>query len=78
MSAPTGGRQRHGMMTTDGPDSENRCQIGNATFQTDFVRYVVTYARLNYIFWVQDLLDTTSDGYGDQYDRQREVTGLDM
>ncbi|KAI9833918.1 MAG: hypothetical protein M1819_003427 [Sarea resinae] len=34
--------------------------------------------RLNYILWLQDLLDTTSDEYTDQYDPEREVIGLDM
>ena len=34
--------------------------------------------RLNYILWVQDLLDTTSDEYLDQYDPDRDVIGLDM
>ncbi|KAL9129432.1 MAG: hypothetical protein Q9217_002106 [Psora testacea] len=35
-------------------------------------------SRLNYILWVQDLLDTTSDDYTDEYDANREVIGLDM
>lgn len=34
--------------------------------------------RLNYILWVQDLLDTTSDEYLDQYDPNRDVIGMDM
>ncbi|MCJ1309514.1 hypothetical protein MMC25_003174 [Agyrium rufum] len=34
--------------------------------------------RLNYILWLQDLLDTTSDSYTDQYDPSREVIGLDI
>lgn len=34
--------------------------------------------RLNYILWIQDLLDTTSDTYTDCYDPDRKVTGLDM
>ncbi|KAL8640439.1 MAG: hypothetical protein Q9228_002651, partial [Teloschistes exilis] len=33
--------------------------------------------RLNYILWIQDLLDTTSEGYNDRYDEKREVVGLD-
>lgn len=32
----------------------------------------------NYIVWIQDLLDTTSDTYADRYDAERTVTGLDM
>lgn len=34
--------------------------------------------RLNYILWVQDLLDTTSDECLDQYNPDRDVIGLDM
>ncbi|KAL4914125.1 hypothetical protein BDW62DRAFT_204951 [Aspergillus aurantiobrunneus] len=34
--------------------------------------------RLNYILWVQDLLDTTGDEYRDGYDPDRIVTGLDI
>ncbi|MCJ1439283.1 hypothetical protein MMC27_008675 [Xylographa pallens] len=34
--------------------------------------------RFNYILWLQDLLDTTSDSYADRYIPDREVVGLDM
>ncbi|BCR94884.1 DUF890 domain protein [Aspergillus luchuensis] len=34
--------------------------------------------RLNYILWLQDLLDTTGDEYRDNYDPDREVIGLDI
>lgn len=34
--------------------------------------------RLNYILWIQDLLDTTGEGYSDRYGEKREVAGLDM
>ncbi|MCJ1259939.1 hypothetical protein MMC24_007778 [Lignoscripta atroalba] len=34
--------------------------------------------RLNYILWIQDLLDTTSESYTDHYDPEREVIGLDV
>ncbi|TVY75657.1 U6 small nuclear RNA (adenine-(43)-N(6))-methyltransferase [Lachnellula suecica] len=34
--------------------------------------------RLNYLLWIQALLDTTSDGYTDVYDPEREVLGLDI
>ncbi|PLB42700.1 DUF890 domain protein [Aspergillus candidus] len=34
--------------------------------------------RLNYILWVQDLLDTTGREYRDEYDPDREVQGLDI
>lgn len=34
--------------------------------------------RLNYILWIQDLLDTTGNGFSDRYDPDREVIGLDM
>lgn len=35
-------------------------------------------SRLNYILWIQDLLDSTSSDYRDDYDPDRDVTGLDM
>ena len=34
--------------------------------------------RWNYIRWIQDLLDTTSDSYSDRYDPEREMVGLDI
>jgi len=34
--------------------------------------------RWNYIRWIQELLDTTSDNYSDSYDPEREVFGLDI
>ncbi|OJJ55122.1 hypothetical protein ASPSYDRAFT_93145 [Aspergillus sydowii CBS 593.65] len=34
--------------------------------------------RLNYVIWLQDLLDTTGDEYRDGYDPDRVVTGLDI
>jgi len=34
--------------------------------------------RLNYLFWIQDLLDTTSDSYSDKYDPKRAVIGYDI
>ena len=34
--------------------------------------------RWNYIRWMQDLLDTTTDTYSDRYDAEREVFGLDI
>lgn len=34
--------------------------------------------RWNYIRWIQDLLDTTSDTYTDANDPDRDVTGLDI
>ncbi|KAL3427208.1 hypothetical protein PVAG01_00717 [Phlyctema vagabunda] len=34
--------------------------------------------RLNYILWIQALLDSTSDSYTDVYDPSREVLGLDI
>ncbi|KAJ5845278.1 hypothetical protein N7534_008947, partial [Penicillium rubens] len=37
------------------------------------------YARtLNYILWLQDLLDSTAEGLHEGYDRDREVVGLDI
>ena len=32
----------------------------------------------NYIRWLQDLIDTTSESYTDTYDPSREVMGIDM
>lgn len=34
--------------------------------------------RLNYIIWIQDLIDSTAEGSNEGYDREREVVGLDM
>ena len=34
--------------------------------------------RWNYIRWIQDLLDTTSDNYSDRHDAEREVVGIDI
>ncbi|KXT08978.1 hypothetical protein AC579_4025 [Pseudocercospora musae] len=34
--------------------------------------------RWNYVRWIQDLLDTTSDSLSDLYDPEREVLGLDI
>ena len=34
--------------------------------------------RWNYIRWIQELLDTTSEDYSDRYDAEREVLGLDI
>jgi hypothetical protein len=33
---------------------------------------------LNYILWLQDLLDSSSDEYGDDFDDERDVIGLDV
>lgn len=34
--------------------------------------------RLNYILWLQDLLDTTGDEFRDDFEPDRDVVGLDM
>jgi hypothetical protein len=34
--------------------------------------------RLNYVLWIQDLIDTTGDEYRDLYDPKRDVLALDM
>ncbi|KAJ9489616.1 hypothetical protein VN97_g3633 [Penicillium thymicola] len=34
--------------------------------------------RLNYILWLQDLLDSTAGGLHEGYDRDRDVFGLDI
>ncbi|KAE8451750.1 hypothetical protein EG329_003207 [Mollisiaceae sp. DMI_Dod_QoI] len=34
--------------------------------------------RLNYVLWIQDLLDTTNESYNDSYDPEREVLGVDV
>ncbi|KAK9545548.1 hypothetical protein V6000_009962 [Aspergillus fumigatus] len=38
----------------------------------------VPNSRLNYILWLQGLLDTTGDQYRDDYDPDRSVLGLDI
>lgn len=35
-------------------------------------------SRLNYILWIQDLLDSTGGGRTDAYDPSRKIIGLDM
>ena len=39
---------------------------------------VLMYQSLNYILWLQDLLDTTAEDFRDAFDPAREVVGLDM
>ncbi|CCD52821.1 hypothetical protein BofuT4_P002680.1 [Botrytis cinerea T4] len=34
--------------------------------------------RLNYIVWLQELIDTSSDDYTDSYNPNRQVHGLDI
>lgn len=34
--------------------------------------------RWNYIRWIQDLLDTTSEDYSERYDAERDVVGFDI
>lgn len=34
--------------------------------------------RFNYVLWIQDLLDSTSDDFRERYDPDREMIGLDM
>lgn len=34
--------------------------------------------RLNYILWLQDLIDCTGGDYPDKFDADRDVVGLDM
>lgn len=34
--------------------------------------------RWNYVRWIQDLLDTTSDDYQENFDSEREVLGVDI
>ncbi|EPE28494.1 S-adenosyl-L-methionine-dependent methyltransferase [Glarea lozoyensis ATCC 20868] len=34
--------------------------------------------RLNYLLWIQELLSTTGENYGDEFDPEREVLGLDV
>ncbi|KAL8761549.1 MAG: hypothetical protein Q9184_002343 [Pyrenodesmia sp. 2 TL-2023] len=46
--------------------------------QLDFSNPQAVPNRFNYILWLQDLLDTTSEDYRDGYDPEREVMGLDM
>ncbi|KAL9607676.1 MAG: hypothetical protein Q9167_007436 [Letrouitia subvulpina] len=42
------------------------------------MRFMLMSQRFNYIRWVQDLLDSTSDTYEDDYDPDRQVIGLDI
>lgn len=42
------------------------------------IRTLMRSSRLNYILWLQDLLDTTADDFRDGYDPARDVIGLDM
>lgn len=58
-----------------------RCQTGASAPRFDGGRPLLTeemQKRLSYIFWIQDLLDTTVDDFSDLYDPDREVVGLDM
>lgn len=56
-----------------------RSLIGNfAPSLNSDSNYSETDERFNYIVWIQDLLDTTSESYTDRYDAERTVTGLDM
>ena len=34
--------------------------------------------RWNYVHWIQELLDTTSENYGERYDADRDVIGIDI
>lgn len=34
--------------------------------------------RFNYVIWLQDLLDSTSDDFREKHNPDREVVGLDM
>lgn len=34
--------------------------------------------RLNYVLWIQSLLDTTSESHSDAFDPERKVLGLDI
>jgi len=34
--------------------------------------------RLNYLLWIQSLLDATSESYSDIFDAKRQVLGLDI
>lgn len=34
--------------------------------------------RLNYILWLQDLIDCTGDDYHEGFNADRDVVGLDM
>jgi 23S rRNA A1618 N6-methylase RlmF len=47
-------------------------------FCTTFLIRLQVPNRLNYLLWIQGLLDTTSDNYADIYDPEREVLGLDI
>ncbi|ERF74181.1 hypothetical protein EPUS_03371 [Endocarpon pusillum Z07020] len=42
------------------------------------VKNLPPLSRFNYIIWLQDLLDSTSDDYRESYDPRREVVGVDI
>lgn len=59
---------------------QQRYQIG-MVHQLDCIFIILIYdssPRLNYILWLQDLIDATSGGRRDGYDPEREVIGLDV
>jgi 23S rRNA (adenine1618-N6)-methyltransferase len=43
-----------------------------------FSDYYKVPNRFNYVLWIQDLIDTSSSTYSDQYDPKQEVIGLDI
>lgn len=58
--------------------SSIRCPIGRQCYEVRGTENISNGTRLNYILWVQDLIDTTGDDYRDDYDPDRDVVGLDM
>ncbi|KZN84921.1 putative methyltransferase-like protein [Penicillium chrysogenum] len=55
-------------------------QLTTTLLQQDFhLKVDIPEDRLlNYILWLQDLLDSTAEGLHEGYDRDREVVGLDI
>jgi hypothetical protein len=58
---------------------KTRYQLGNFNYNPKGLQKIdMILSRLNYILWVQALIDTTYDDYRDDYNRNRDVVGLDM
>jgi 23S rRNA (adenine1618-N6)-methyltransferase len=71
----------------DFSDPESVWQLTKALLQRDFNLSIELPKdrlcppvpnRFNYVLWIQDLLDSTSDDFREKYDPTREIVGLDM
>jgi 23S rRNA (adenine1618-N6)-methyltransferase len=59
------------------PPVSRRSDFQNSILHSD-PNHLQVPNRVNYLLWIQSLLDTTSDSYTDVYDPEREVIGLDI